>query len=125
MHLIEKKRPAAHPVVDTSVQLRINTQASTTVELVAKSRALQEEFQRQVARFQSLMEQRTHRMAMSYAAGTYPTPLEKQPWLQTLVSALEREGYVSRDHDGRIRITIDTRGGGIRHCDIEGVVPLS
>lgn len=125
MHLIEKKHPAAHPVVGADLRLRSNTQSDRTAELVAKSRALREEFQRQVARFQSLMEQRTHRMAMHYAAGAYPTPLEKQPWLNELVVALEREGYVSRDHDGRIRITIDTRGGGVRHCDIEGVIQLS
>ena len=91
-----------------------------------RARALLAAFERKRLSFSETASLRATRMAQGYATGRYPTPADKQHWLRDLVVGLERDGYITRDHEGRILITLDFRGEGrIPGCEVGGYLGLN
>lgn len=88
-----------------------------TQQLLAELRAARETYRRTMARSAELM-------AARYATGEYPVREDREAWLKDLVASLMREGIIAPDHTGKLQITIDLHGGGIRHHAVDDIFRL-
>lgn len=98
-----------------SKSIDITTRSTETREqaqqIMAELRAAREAYRQTMARSAELM-------AAKYATGEYPTPQDRGAWLVAMVATLKREGVIAEDHTGRLQITIDLHGGGIRRHEM-------